>query len=156
MRNPTTPALDVDEVAPIRRISENLIILARVSPTTRVLIAGPLSTVVSNELCRRRCAGIVTTASRGSWIGKQYDVALVPWYRTPLDGLDVTLKWLVRSIHRHGAFAIWVGRDEDRTGCKLRTMLDRIGLRIEVGTFCENGFAVVARRLEIVPLAIAA
>lgn len=156
MDNSFSRAAHADDVAPIRRIAKNLVILARVSPNARVLVAGPLSAVVFRELYRRRCARVVATAARGGWAAKQYDVAIVPWYRAPLDGLDVTLKWLVRSIRKQGAVAIWVGRDEDTTGRKLRTMLDRVGLHIEVGTFCENGFAVVARRHEIVSLAIAA
>jgi len=48
-----------------------------------------------------------------------------------------------------------VGQDEDGTGRKLRMVLDRVGLHIEVGTLYENGFAVVACRHEVASLAIA-
>lgn len=146
---------DVDE-APIRRISENLTVLAGVTPSMRILVAGPRSAIVFKELCRRRCARVVATAAYGGWANRQYDIGIVPWYRAPLDGLDVTLKWLVRSIHRQGAVAIWVGLNEDKTDRILRTMLARAGLRIEVGTLCENGIAVVARRDEAVSLVNAA
>jgi hypothetical protein len=47
--------------------------------------------------------------------------------------------------------AVWVGRDEDAADRKLRSMLDRLGFRLEAGTACENGLAVAARRLESVP-----
>jgi hypothetical protein len=156
MDNPVYSRSAADDLAPIRCIAQSLILLARVSPSARVLVAGSHSAVVFNELYRRRCVGFIATAARVASGCKQYDVAIVPWYRMRLDGLDVTLEWLVRSVHRHGALAIWIGRDEDKAGRKLRAMLDRVGFHIEVGTFCENGLAVVARRDEVVSLAIAA
>ena len=156
MTDPTYPATGADEIAPVRRITQSLVVLARVSPKARVLVAGPLSAIVFHELHRRRCVRVVATGARGAWAGKQYDVAIVPWYRTPLDGLDVTLKWLAQSIQRQGAVAIWIGHEEDKADRKLRAMLDRVGFHIEAATVCENGLAVVARRDEVVALAIAA
>lgn len=156
MGNSTDSRLAADDLAPIRRITQNLIVLARVSPNTRVLVAGTHSAVVFNELYRRRCVGFIATVAGATSGCKQYDVAIVPWYHIRLDGLDVTLKWLVRSLHRRGALAIWIAREEDKAGRKLHNMLDRVSFHIEAGTSCENGLAVVVRRDEVASLAIAA
>ena len=39
---------------------------------------------------------------------------------------------------------------------KLASMLDRLGFRVEVGTHCEHGIAVAARRRDAAPAALAA
>jgi hypothetical protein len=132
-----------------------LIELARVAKNDRILVAGSLGTAVFIELRQHGCTRIVVTACRGLPRGP-YDAALVPWYRDSLKALNTTLNWLVPFVRSRGVVAIWVARDEDAANRKLRSMLDRLGFRIEVGTTCENGLAVVARRREAVALAMAA
>jgi hypothetical protein len=131
-------------------ITPTLVGLARVSKADRVLVTGSLGTELLVELHRRGCTRVATAASCGLPHG-QYDAALVAWHRHSLKALETTLDWLVHFLNPRGMVAVWVGRDEDAADRKLRSMLDRLGFRLEAGTACENGLAVAARRLESVP-----
>jgi hypothetical protein len=117
-----------------------------------VLVSGAIGKEVLIELHRRGCSRVVTTAHCGLPHG-QYDVAVVGWQRQSLKALEVTLIWLVHYLGPKGVLAIWIDSNEPAANRKLRSMLDRLGFRVEAGTSCENGLAVAARRCESMPLA---
>jgi len=137
------------------RVTRTLIGLARVSQTHRVLVAGALGNDLLVELHRRRCTRVFTTAHCGLPRG-QYDVVAVGWQRQSLKALEVTLIWLVHYLGPKGVLAIWIDSNEPSASRKLRSILDRLGFRVEAGTSCENGLAVAARRCEAMPLSKAA
>jgi hypothetical protein len=146
---------DPDQTSFDDRIARTLIGLARISRSHRVLVAGSLSRDVMIELSRRGCARVMTMTHCGAPHG-QYDAAVVAWQRQSLKALDVTLNWLVHFLRPKGVLAVWVPRDENATDQRLRSMLDRLGFRVEAGSSCANGLAVAARRSESIPLAKAA
>jgi len=136
-------------------ITQTLIGLAHVSKADHVLATGSLGTEILLELHRRGCTRVAATGSCGLPRG-QYDVAVVGWRGDSLKALETTLGWLVHFLGPKGVLAVWASRDEGAPDRKLRSMLQRLGFRVEAGTFCENGLAIVARRLESVPATMAA
>jgi hypothetical protein len=136
-------------------ITQTLIGLAHVSKAHRVLATGSISTEILLELHRRGCTRVAATGSCGLPRG-QYDAALVGWRAHSIKALETTLNWLVHYLRPDGVLAVWVSRDEGAPERKLRLMLQRLGFRVEAGTTCENGLAVVARRLGWAPAAMAA
>jgi len=136
-------------------ITQALIGLAHVSKADRVLTTGSLGIEILLELQRRGCTRVAATGSCGLPRG-QYDVAVVGWRGDSLKALETTLHWLVHFLGPKGVMAIWISRDEKAPERKLRTLLRRLGFRVETGTICENGVAVLARRLESAPMAAAA
>jgi len=134
------------------RVTRTLVGLARVKETHRVLVSGALGKDALVELHRRGCSRVVTTAHCGLPRG-QYDVAVVGWQRQSLKALEVTLIWLVHYLGPKGVLAIWIDISEPAANRKLRSILDRLGFRVEAGTSCEKGLAVAARRCEAMPLA---
>jgi len=136
-------------------IIRTLIDLVPLSKTHRLLAAGHLGTQILIELNRRGCTRVATTTSCGAPLG-QYDAALVGWHRQSLQGLQATLDCLVRFLGPRSVLAVWVECEESGSDRKLRSMLERLGFRVEVGTACESGLAVAARRLESMPAAKAA
>ena len=136
-------------------ITQALIEIAHISKTDRVLATGSLGVEIFLELHRRGCSRVAATAACGLPRG-QYDVAVVGWRGDSLKALETTLNWLVHFLGPSGALAVWVGNEEGTADSKLKTMLRRFGFRVEAGTACENGLAVVARRLQCQPSTMAA
>jgi hypothetical protein len=137
------------------RITRTLIDLVPLSKAHRVLVAGHLGTEILIALHRRGCTRVATTSCCGAPHG-QYDAALVGWHGQSLQALEATLDWLVRFLGPRSVLAVWVGCDDGAPDRKLRSMLTRLGFRVEVGTACESGLAVAARRIESMPAAKAA
>jgi hypothetical protein len=107
------------------------------------------------ELHRRGYGRVATTATCGFPRG-QFDVALVDWRLHSIKALEATLDWLVHFLKWSGVLVIRVD-SEDRAGNrKLKSMLESLGFRIEVGTRCERGVAISARRRAADQQAIAA
>ena len=70
--------------------------------------------------------------------------------------LGTTLDRLVHFLSPTGVLVVWVGFHERVPNRALRLALENLGFRIEVGTCCENGVAVSARRPESTSAAKAA
>jgi hypothetical protein len=98
--------------------------------------------VATTKTCRAPCG--------------QYDVALIMWREHSIRALATTLDWLVHFLSPAGALVIWVGPHECMPSQALRLALEKLGFRIQVGTCCENGVAISARRLESASAAKAA
>jgi hypothetical protein len=137
------------------RITESLVELARCSRQHRFIIAGVNSPELMFALHRRGYVRVATTTTCGLPHG-QYDVALVDWQGRSVKSLETTLDWLVHYLGSPAVMVIWVDFHERAANRKLTAMLDRVGFRVEVGTRCEDGLAVSARRRDAVQMAVAA
>jgi hypothetical protein len=137
------------------RIAGGLVELARAKTSTRLLIAGDQTTQLLNELRRRGFENVLNIKNCGLPRG-QFAVALVAWQDHSIKALETTLDWLVDFLSPTGVLGIWVGSVELGSHQKLSMALDRLGFRIESGTWVAHGIAVCARRLEIVRAAKAA
>jgi hypothetical protein len=143
----STPARD--------RITESLVDLARCSKLHRIIVAGSSSPDLVFGLHRRGFNRVATTATCGLPHG-QYDVALVDWQGRSIKALETTLDWLVHFLGSSAVMVIWVDPQERAANRKLAAMLEELGFRIEIGTCCEHGLAVSARRRDGAQLAVAA
>jgi hypothetical protein len=148
MRKPkATPAVD--------RIIATMIELARCTSLHRIVIAGPAAPQRIAGLHRRGYGRVATTANCGLPRG-QYDAALVEWQLHSVNALETTLNWLVHFLAPASVLVIWIDAEERSNQRKLRSMLEKLGFRVEAGTRCESGLAISARRLDAKALAIAA
>jgi hypothetical protein len=129
------------------RIIETMIELARCSKLHRIIVAGPKGPHDMFELHRRGYNRVATTATCGLPRG-QFDVALVDWQLQSIKALETTLDWLVHFLTRSAFLVIRVDSQDRAGNRKLESMLERLGFRIEVGTRCEHGLAISARRLD--------
>jgi hypothetical protein len=137
------------------RITESLVELARCSRQHRFIIAGSNSPDLMFALHRRGYVRVATTATCGLPHG-QYDVALVDWHGRSIKSLETTLDWLVHYLGSPAVMVIRVDVQEGAANRRLAAMLDNVGFRVEVGTRCDDGLAVSARRQDAVQMAVAA
>jgi hypothetical protein len=137
------------------RIVDAMIELAGAAKSHRMIVAGSGSAEVLVSLLRRGYSRVTTTKTCRAPCG-QNDVALVTWREHSIKALATTLDWLVHFLRPAGALVIWVGPHERMPHQTLRLALEKLGFRIEVGTCCENGVAISARRLDSTPVAKAA
>ncbi len=137
------------------RIVEAMIRFARASKSHRMIVAGSNSSEVLLELHRRGYSRVATTKTCRVPCG-QYDVALIAWREHSIKALATTLDWLVHFLSPAGVLVVWVGPHKRAPNQPLRLALEKMGFRIEVGSCCENGVAISARRLEATPAAKAA
>jgi hypothetical protein len=140
---------------PRERIAESLVELARCSRQNRFIVAGSNSPELMFALHRRGYVRVATTTNCGLPHG-QYDVALVDWQGRSIKSLETTLDWLVHYLGSTAVMVIRVDPQEHASNQKLATMLDRLGFHVEVGTRCEHGLAVSARRRDAAQIAVAA
>ena len=129
--------------------------LARCSAHHRIIVAGDQAPHHMFELHRQGFDRAVTTAHCGLPHG-QYDVALVAWRMHSIKALETTLDWLAHYLAPTGVLVVWVNVSEGAKERELRTMLARLGFRIEAGTRVGGCVAVSAYRLDINQAAIAA
>jgi hypothetical protein len=66
------------------------------------------------------------------------------------------LDWLVQFLASSAVMVIWLDSPDRTANRKLESILDRLGFRVEVGTLCEHGLAVSARRRDASQMAVAA
>jgi hypothetical protein len=130
-----------------------LIDLAHCSRLHRIIVAGSNSPQTMFELHRRGYNRVGTTATCGLPHG-QYDVALVDWRGRTIKALETTLNWLVHFLGSSAIVAIRVDPQERAANRKLAAMLEKLGFRIEIGTRCENGLAVSARRRDAAQMSV--
>jgi hypothetical protein len=133
-------------------VIDTLIELARCSKQQQIILAGSSTHEHILKLYRHGYSRVATTATSGLPRG-QYDVALVDGHPLSTKALGTTLDWLVHFLTPKGVLAIWA--ECKRTDArKLGAILEEQGFRVEVGTRCENAFAILARRLDAVQHAI--
>ena len=137
------------------QIIETMIELARCSELHRIIVAGSNSPHQMFELHRRGYGRVATTATCGFPRG-QFDVALGDWRLHSTKALEATLDWLVHFLKWSGVLVVRVDSQDRAGNRKLKSMLERLGFRIEVGTRCERGIAISARRLDADQQAMAA
>jgi hypothetical protein len=140
---------------PNQRIVDAMIVLACAAKSHRMIVAGCNSSEVLLELHRRGYSRAATTKTCHVPRG-QNDVALITWPEHSIKALATTLDWLVHFLSPAGVLVVWVGPHERMPHQALRLALEKLGFRIEVGTCCENGLAISARRLESTAAAKAA
>ena len=137
------------------RIIATMIELARCSKPHRIIVAGSRGPHQMFELHRRGYNRVATTATCGLPRG-QYDVAFVEWQLHSIKALETTLDWLVHFLAPTSVLVIWIDPQEHPDHRKLRSILERLGFRVEAGTRSEHGLAISARRLDANQQAIAA
>ena len=128
-------------------IDDTMIGLTRSSKLQRIIVAGPNAAQLMFELHRHGYGRVATTATGGLPQG-QYAVALVDWSLQSIAALEATLDWLVYFLAPAGVLVIRLESFRHSENRKLETVLKRLGFQVEVGTRCEHGFAISARRLE--------
>ena len=134
---------------------ETLVELARCSKLDRIILAGSCAPHRMFELHRRGFVRVATTACCGLPRG-QYDAALVEWQLASIKALAATLEWLVHFLGPAGVLVIAFDTREYPDRGKLRSMLARLGFRVEAGTRCGHSIAISARRLDVAQQAVAA
>ena len=138
------------------RIVDAMIELARAATSNRIIVAGINSAEIFLELHRRGYPRVTTTKICLVPCG-QHEVALVAW-RESVDQSSRNdarpARALLDRLWRLGLL------DRLHTNawpinCSA-SALRRLGFRIELGTQCQNGIAIAARRVDLVPAAKAA
>ena len=135
------------------RITGTMIGLAQCSAGQRIILAGSNEPDRSFELHSLGFSRVVTTATC-KLSRRQYDVAFVEWRQHSIKALETTLDWLVHFLSPMGVLVIWIDVAPERR--KLRSAIEKLGFHVESGTRCENGFAVSARRVNVLQQRMAA
>jgi hypothetical protein len=128
------------------RIIDSMIELAQCSTNHRIIMAGSKGPDRIFKLRTRGYLHVATTATCKLPRG-QYDVAFVEWRQHSIKALETTLDWLVHFLSPAGVLVVWI--DTAPAARNLRSAIERLGFRVEIGTRCENGFTISARRLDL-------
>ena len=137
------------------RIVDAMIGLARAATSNRIIVAGSNSAEIFLELHRRGYPRVTTTKICLVPCG-QHEVALIAWRGQSINALETTLDRLVHYLTASGVLVFWIGPHERMANQLLGSTLRRLGFRIELATRCQNGIAIAARRVDLVPAAKAA
>ena len=137
------------------RIVDAMIELARAATSNRIIVAGTNSAEIFLELHRRGYPRVTTTKICLVPCG-QHEVALIAWRGQSSNALETTLDRLVHYLTASGVLVFWIGSHERMANQLLGSTLRRLGFRIESATRCQNGIAIAARRVDLVPAAKAA
>jgi hypothetical protein len=137
------------------RMVDSMVELARCSKLHRIIVAGLTASELMFALHRRGYVRVGTTATCGLPHG-QYGVALVDWQGRSIKALESTLDWLVQFLASSSVLVIQLDSPERAANRKLESILGRLGFYIEVGTLCEHGLAIAARRRDASQMAVAA
>jgi hypothetical protein len=137
------------------RIIDSMVELARCSKLHRIIVAGSTAPDLMLSLHCRGYGRVSTLATCGLPHG-QYGVALVDWQGRSIKALETTLDWLVQFLASSAVLVIWLDSPERTANRRLESILDRLGFHVEVGTVCEHGLAVSARRRDAPQMAVAA
>ncbi len=137
------------------RIVDAMIGLARAATSNRIIVAGSNSAEIFLELHRRGYPRVTTTKICLVPCG-QHEVALIAWRGQSSNALETTLDRLVHYLTASGVLVFWIGSHERMANQLLGSTLRRLGFRIESATRCQNGIAIAARRVDLVPAAKAA
>jgi hypothetical protein len=128
-----------------RRITEAMIGLTGRSRSHRIIVAGPKGRELMLELHRRGYTRVETTGTCGLPRG-QCQIALLDGRVQSAKAIETTLYWLIHFLAPASALVIGLDSGDGTSNRKLRSMLERAGFQIEVGTRCEDGTAFLARR----------
>jgi hypothetical protein len=137
------------------RIVDTMIELARCAKAHRIIVAGSKSRDLMVELHRRGYTRVATTATCGLAQGP-CPVALLDWRAGAIGTLEKTLGWLAGVLAPAAVMVIWIDSADPTGSRKLASMVERVGFCIEVGTRCEDGFAIAARRQDAPEMSVAA
>jgi len=141
-------------VPPQERIVDTMIELTRAAPCHRVIVAGSDAFNVYLSLHQRGFSRVATTATC-RFPCSQHDIALIAGEHS-VQALEALLIRILPFLKTSAAVAMWIGPGDRLDGGKLQSLLERMGFRVEVGSRCESGFVLSARRRECGHLANAA
>jgi hypothetical protein len=145
----------VTPISAREHIVDSMVELARCSKLHRIIVAGSTAPDLMLSLHCRGYGRVSTLATCGLPHG-QYGVALIDWQGRSIKALESTLDWLVQFLASSAVMVIRLDSPERAANRKLESILDRLGFRVEVGTLCEHGIAVSARRRDASQMAVAA
>jgi hypothetical protein len=145
----------VTPISAREHIVDSMVELARCSKLHRIIVAGSTAPDLMLSLHCRGYGRVSTLATCGLPHG-QYGVALIDWQGRSIKALESTLDWLVQFLASSAVMVIRLDSPERTANRKLESILDRLGFRVEVGTLCEHGIAVSARRRDASQMAVAA
>jgi hypothetical protein len=145
----------VTPISPREHIVDSMVELARCSKLHRIIVAGSMAPDLMLSLHCRGYGRVSTLATCGLPHG-QYGVALIDWQGRSIRALESTLDWLVQFLASSAVMVIRLDPPERTANRKLESILERLGFRVEVGTLCEHGLAVSARRRDASQMAVAA
>jgi hypothetical protein len=136
---------------------DSIIELGRCADHQRILLAGASDPDPVSKWRSRGYHRVATMAASRLPRG-QYDVAVVEWRQHSIRALETTLDWLVHFLSPRGVLVIWIDGAPGTASARrhLRSLIERLGFRVETGKRCQNGFAVSASRLTMDKRAMAA
>jgi|SRR5665213_204642 len=137
------------------KIIQTMIELARCSKLHRIIVAGSKSLHHMFELHSRGYNRVVTGMTYGLQRGR-YDVGFLDWRLQQIKAIEAKLDWLVPLLAPTSVLVIWLDASEREDHQKVRSILVRLGFRVEAGTCCEDGLAISARRRDANQQAMAA
>src|SRR5579863_9251090 len=129
---------------PGRQITDVMVGLTGGSRSQRIIVAGPRGRELMRELHRRGYTRVETTGTCGLPRG-QCQVALLDGRLQSAKAIETALCWLIHFLAPASALVIGFDSCTGASHRKLRSMLDRFGFQIEVGTRCDDGAAFLAR-----------
>jgi 16S rRNA G1207 methylase RsmC len=136
---------------------DSIIELGRCSDRHRILLAGASDPDPVSEWRSRGYHRVATMAASRLPRG-QYDVAVVEWRQHSIRALETMLDWLVHFLSPRGVLVICIDGASGTASARrdLRSLIERLGFRVETAKRCQNGFAVSASRLTAGQQAMAA
>ena len=143
-----------DQIPSQERIVDTMIELTRAAPCHRLIVAGSDALNVYLSLHQRGFSRAVTMATC-RFPCSQHDVALIAGEHS-VQALEALLVRVLPFLKTSAAVAVRLGSGGQLDGGKLQSLLERTGFRVEVGSRCESGFVLSARRRECGHLANAA
>jgi hypothetical protein len=136
--------LQPDSVATREQVADTMIGLTRLTNSHRVIVAG--SECLELYLClRRRGLVHVTTTAACRIPRRQHAVGLIAGQGS-LPAIETALAQLSRFLSASAAIAVLIDCRESGFSLKVRTILQRMGFRIEAGVRCQQGLVLSAYR----------
>jgi hypothetical protein len=86
----------------------------------------------------------------------RYDVGFIDWRQQPIEFIESKLSWMAPLLAPTSVLVVWLDAGDISKRRKLGSSLGKHGFRVEVGTVCELGFAISARRRDAHQQALAA
>jgi hypothetical protein len=129
--------------------------LAGCSKSHRIIVAGADAQANLLDLHLYGFTRAATTRMSGLPRG-QYHVALVDWRGQSTRALETVLCWLVHFLAPAAVLVVRLDLPDGAGQRKVAPVLEGLGFRIEAGTRCEDGVAILARRWNATEMRIAA
>jgi len=138
-----------------RQFTEAMIGLTGGSRSRRIIVAGARGRELMLELHRRGYVRVETTGTCGLPRG-QCQIALLDGRLQSVKAIETTLCWLVHFLAPAAALVLGIDSCRGAGDRNLKSMLERLGFRVEAGTRCEEGTAFLARRRDAIEIDLAA